>query len=147
MPISPTSRRAAPAGAARPARRPVTGRALVLGAVVVLLVVLLASPLHRYVSARAGLAQADQQRSSDQQQLSDLQAQERQLQDPAYIAQQARLRLQYALPGDTVYTVLQPGQQPGVDESPKTPTGDKRAPGDTWNRRLWGSLQAADSSP
>ncbi|MDT4943618.1 MAG: hypothetical protein QOH14_351, partial [Pseudonocardiales bacterium] len=32
----------------RPPRRAVTGRALVLGTLVVLLLVLLASPLHRY---------------------------------------------------------------------------------------------------
>ena len=37
---------------------PITGRALILGAVLVLLVVLLAAPLHRFLAARSALAQS-----------------------------------------------------------------------------------------
>jgi cell division protein FtsB len=124
-------------------RRPVTGRALVLGAVIVALVVLLASPLHRYVSARSNLQHAQQQQVLDQQQVKQLEQQNKQLDDPAYIAQQARVRLQYALPGETVYNVIRPGQQSGVDGGTTKSTAPTRAPGDTWNQRLWGSAQVA----
>ena len=125
------------------ARRPITGRALVLGAVIVALVVLLAAPLHRYVTARSSLHQAEQQRVSDQQKVKSLQQQDKQLDDPAYIASLARMRLQYALPGETVYTVVRPGDKVGVDGTTTTASAPTRAPGDTWNQRLWGSAEAA----
>ena len=132
-----------PSSRTAPARRPVTGRALVLGAVIVALVVLLAAPLHRYVSARSNLQHAQQQRIADQKQVKQLEQQNKQLDDPAYIAEQARTRLQYALPGETVYNVIRPGQRSGVDGTVTTSTQLARAPGDTWNQRLWGSAQAA----
>lgn len=111
-----------------------------------LLVVLLASPLHRYLAARSSLRQAEQESSTSQRQLDQLQGQSRQLSDPAYIEQQARIRLQYALPGDTVYTITKAGQQPGIDSTVTATTHVSRAPGDTWNRRLWGSVRSADGS-
>jgi cell division protein FtsB len=90
-------------GADRREGRPViTGRALVLGAVLIVLVVVLASPLHRYLASRGDVNQAAQQLHDDQSQLSSLKAQQAQWADPGYIQQQARARLQYALPGDTV---------------------------------------------
>jgi cell division protein FtsB len=137
-----------PADVSRPTstaspRRPVTGRALVLGAVIVALVVLLAAPLHRYISARSNLQNAQQQGVDDQRTITELQQQNTQLDDPNYIAEQARTRLQYALPGETVYNVIRPGQQEGVDGGTSKSTQPKRAPGDTWNQRLWGSAQVA----
>jgi cell division protein FtsL len=130
------------AGLAR-VRRPITGRALVLGAVIVALVVMLASPLHRYLTARSNLQHAEQQRISDQAQVKQLQQQDKQLSDPAYIESQARARLQYALPGETVYTVVRPGQKQGVDGTAAKASVPTRAPGDTWNQRLWGSAEVA----
>jgi cell division protein FtsB len=124
-------------------RRPVTGRALVLGVVIVALVVMLASPLHRYLTARSALQHAQEQRIVDQQQVKALQQQDKQLQDSAYVAAQARARLQYALPGETVYTVVRPGDKQGVDGTASTSSQPTRVPGDTWNQRLWGSAEAA----
>jgi cell division protein FtsB len=128
-------------------RRPVTGRALVLGAVLVLLVVLLAAPLHRFLAARSAVQQSVAQRDAGQRQLQQLQQLDQQLHDPAYIAQLARAHLQYALPGDTVYVVVKQGQKPTIDSSAGKSTVVSTVPGDTWNRRLWGSLQSADHSP
>ncbi len=109
-----------------------------------LLVLLLAAPLHRYLAARSAVQQADQQRRQGDAQLAQLQQQDKQLSDPAYIEQQARVRLQYALPGDTVYVVVGPGQRNSLAQ-PTTPSASSsRAPGQTWNQRLWGSVQAAD---
>ena len=111
-----------------------------------LLVVLLASPLHRYLAARSSLQHAEQQSGTSQRQLEQLQGQSKQLSDPAYIEQQARIRLQYALPGETVYTITKAGQQPGIDSTAKAAAHASRAPGDTWNSRLWGSVRSADGS-
>jgi cell division protein FtsB len=128
-------------------RRPVTGRALILGAVLVLLVVLLAAPLHRYLAARSALAQSEAARVNGQRTLNELQALDKQLSDPAYIQQQARIRLQYALPGETVYVVVQQGQKSSLSTDTSKDTVATKVAGDTWNRRVWGSLQGADHSP
>jgi cell division protein FtsB len=121
-------------------RRAVTGRALVLGALVVVLLVLLASPLHRYFNSRSDVGHAAQQLHDDQKQLADLQAQQRRWSDPGYIQQQARSRLLYAMPGDTVYVVVNPGQKSDIEKTAATPASKDVA---TWNQKLWQSVQAA----
>jgi cell division protein FtsB len=128
-------------------RRAITGRALVLGAVLVLLTVVLAPPLHRYLAARGAMQQAERQRGEDQQQLAELRQQLAQWDDPAYIEQQARDRLQYAMPGDTVYVVVRPGEKTGVGGQQQRDTEAVQIPGGTWNERLWGSVLTADSLP
>jgi len=128
-------------------RRGITGRALVLGAVLILLAVVLAPPLHRYLAARGALQQAEQQRGEDQRQLALLRHQLAQWDDPAYIEQQARDRLQFAMPGDTVYVVIRPGEKTGVGGQQQRDTQAVQIPGGTWNERLWGSVLAADATP
>ncbi|MCU1658243.1 MAG: septum formation initiator family protein [Pseudonocardiales bacterium] len=129
-----------PAGGARVPRRAVTGRALVLGTLVVLLLVLLASPLNRYFGSRGDVGHAAQQLRDDQAQLQTLQKQLAQWSDPGFIQQQARLRLQYAMPGDTVYVVVNPGQKSDIE---KTSDTGAAPPAGSWNQRLWDSVQAA----
>ncbi|HKC26474.1 MAG TPA: septum formation initiator family protein [Jatrophihabitans sp.] len=123
-------------------RRPVlTGRALVLGGVVVLLVVLLASPINRYLGSRSDLNGAAQQLQNDQRQLSQLQKQKALWSDPGYIQQQARTRLQYAMPGDTVYVVVDKGQRSDIAKTAGSPGA--QAAGRSWNSRLMDSVRAA----
>jgi cell division protein FtsB len=131
--------------AGRPPRRtrPVlTGRALVLGGVVVLLVVLLASPIHRYLGSRSGIATTAEQLRKDQHQLGDLKRQKERWSDPGYVQQQARARLQYAMPGDTVYVVVDEGQRSDIEKTAGPASTAKR--GKEWNTRLWDSVRAAD---
>jgi cell division protein FtsB len=130
--------------AARPA---VTGRALVLGTVVVVLVVLLASPLHRYFGSRGDVNGAAQQLHSDQAALTQLQQQQAQWSDPGFIEQQARSRLQYAMPGDTVYVVVGAGQSSNLNGTSDVKNTSTQPTGSTWNTRLWGSIQAAGAAP
>ena len=127
-----------PGRAARPVMTP---RALVLGALIVLFVVVLASPLHRYLHSRHDVASAARQLHDDQQALQRLSAEKAHWSDPGYVQQQARLRLQYAMPGDTVYTVA----GPGAGSSLNAPSAINRRAigGDTWTTRLWRSVQAA----
>ena len=129
-------------------RRGLTGRALMLGAVIIVLVVILAAPLHRYLSSRGAVEQAQQERRDNQAQLAKLHQQLAQWNDPAYVEQQARTRLQYALPGDTVYVVVRPGEKSDLGgAAARHDTAPVRVPGGTWNQRLWGSVVTADSAP
>ena len=122
------------------------GRRRGIGAVLILLVVVLASPVHRYVATRSALSQAEQERRANQAELVQLQKQVTQWNDPAYIAQQARARLQFAMPGDTVYVVVTPNTKPATGAAAPRDSTATRVPGDSWNQRLWGSIRAADSS-
>ena len=122
--------------------RPVlTGRALVLGGVVLLLVVLLAAPINRYLTSRREVGSAAQQLRQHRQQLAELTKQQQRWGDPGYIQQQARTRLQYAMPGDTVYVVVDKGQSSDIEQ---TSGSDLAAPpGPSWNTRLMDSLRTA----
>ena len=125
--------------AARPA---LTGRALVLGAVVVLLVVLLAAPIERFLQSRSDVGTAGRQLTNDRSQLSTLRRQQQLWSDPGYIQQQARTRLQFAMPGDTVYVVVRKGQR--SDLARTAGTVPAKAGGPAWSTRLWDSVRAAD---
>src|SRR5437868_5113827 len=126
----------------QPRRQPraVTGRALVLGTIVMVLLVLLASPLHRYFGSRSDVQHAAQQLQQDQQQLAKLNDELKKWSDPGYIQQQARARLQYAMPGDTVYIVIGPGHKTGLDDGTAK---QQVAQPPTWNQKLWQSVQVA----
>ncbi|HEU5265166.1 MAG TPA: septum formation initiator family protein [Jatrophihabitans sp.] len=123
------------------ARPVVTGRALVLGGVLVLLVVLLAAPVHRYLASRSEVQHTAQRLADDRAARTALQAQKARWSDPGYIERQARTRLQFAMPGDTVYIVVDKGQRSDIERSAGTTS--KPASGPAWNTRLWDSVRAA----
>lgn len=118
---------------------------MVLGAVIVLLALVLASPLQRYLRQRDSLAQAQHQQVSAAASVAQLQRIRQQWADPSYVQQQARARLQYARPGDTVYVVIdanRPTQDASATQSkPTTATAGQS----NWQTRAWTSLQVADA--
>ena len=128
------------------ARRPPTGlttRAAGLGLAVCALVVSAALPLREYLSNRGHISAVVAAQTAQAERVAVLQRQLTQLQDPAYIRSQARLRLHYVLPGETAYVVL----------GPKRPTGPGRTaaagatatgPQAPWYSQVWGSVKAAD---
>ena len=126
-------------------RRAVTGRALVLGTVVVLLVMLLASPLNRYFGSRGDVSNAAQQLAQDRERLAQLGKQQALWSDPGYIQLQARQRLLYAMPADTVYIVVGHGQKNEIDQTVAAPA--RPGAGLNWNAKLWNSVQRADAAP
>jgi cell division protein FtsB len=133
-----------PRPAPRRPRRAVTGRAIVLGTLVVLLIVLLASPLNRYFASRSALNGAAQQYQQDQQKLGELKTQIAKWSDPGYIERQARTRLQYAMPGDTVYVVVDRGQQNDIAKTAGAVAAHDDAT--SWNSKLWQSVTRADAA-
>jgi cell division protein FtsB len=113
----------------------------VLGALVVVMLVLLAAPLNRYFGSRGDVGRAAGQLTHDRAQLGKLKHQKSQWGDPGYIEQQARMRLQYAMPGDTVYVVVDHGAKTEIEKTSGSKVHDKV--GGTWNSRLWDSVQQA----
>ncbi len=123
--------------------RPVlTGRALVLGAIMVLLIVVLASPITRYLGSRSDVDHAAAQLQADRTELRQLTQRKQRYADPGYIQQQARDTLQYAMPGDTVYVVVDKGAKSDLAANPGT-AKSRPAKGLAWNTRLWDSVRSA----
>jgi cell division protein FtsB len=127
----------------RNSARPIlTGRALVLGAVALLLIVLLAAPVHRYLASRGQVSSAGAKLHEDRAALARQKAQNLRWSDPGYVQRQARIRLQFAMPGDTVYVVVDKGQRTMIAKSSGVHSTPARGTG--WNTRLWDSVLAAD---
>ncbi len=126
-------------------RRAVTGRALALGTIVVLLLVLLASPLNRYFASRGDVTTAAQQLQQDRERLAELHKQLALWSDPGYIQEQARSRLQYAMPGDTSYVVVNRGERNQIAATTGESASGPQAP--SWNAKLWDSVQRAGAAP
>jgi len=128
-------------------RRPqFTGRSMMITAMGLFLVVLLASPLQTYLTRRDSVAQSKQQQVQLDQQVTELQKQSAQWADPAYVEREARARLQYVRPGDTLYSVLNPDGTPR--STGRTTSGAARSTTQqgSWNSTLWSSVKAADRS-
>jgi cell division protein FtsB len=75
----------------------------------------LAYPLRGYLEQQTAERAAVAQRAALQQQITELQAQQAALEDPAYIRSEAKRRLQYVSPGDTVYVVKAPASSDSTD--------------------------------
>jgi hypothetical protein len=110
-----------------------------------LLALTLAGPLRQYVAGRQELAELAAQHDALTQRAADLQAQLDRQSDPAYIAQQARERLTYVLPGDRLVIVGDAGD-PGDTAAAPADSADPAAPV-PWYEGLLGSVAAADGDP
>lgn len=120
-------------------RRRFTSRAAVLLAVFVLLVVGLAVPFREYVEQRGRIADLQAKERTQEQKIAELKREQRRLNDPAYIEQQARERLHYAKPGEFTYVVIDPEGSAGEGARKRA-----RAEGPSWSQRLWSSVRVAD---
>ena len=123
-----------------------TTRSAVLALVLSGLVVLLAFPLHQLVAQRGQIAALERQRDAQEASVTALAAQEQELQTPAYIEMQARTRLQYVLPGEQAFIVLDPSTAPTAPvTAPRVaPVGDDDRP---WWNKLVTSADIAGAAP
>lgn len=86
----------------------VTGRAVILVTVVVALALSLALPVREFVQQRSRLSELSDRAAESRARVAELAQTRQRWDDPAYIAAQARQRLQLVLPGDVPYVVLEP---------------------------------------
>ncbi|UQX89382.1 septum formation initiator family protein [Jatrophihabitans telluris] len=130
-------------------RRPrFTGRSMVITAMALFLVVVLASPVQTYLNRRDTLAATEKQQRQLQAKVTELQHQSSQWADPAYVEREARSRLQYVRPGDTLYTVLNADGSPKAADGTNPPASGVARAGHqgSWNATLWGSVRNADAA-
>lgn len=126
---------------ARP-RTSLTGRAAVLALAVGMLVLSLAYPVRQYVAQRAEISALRAEAVAAEGRVAGLQEQQRRWADPAYVRAQARERLNYVLPGEIGYIVVDDaqgeGDRPTVGTSATVPTAEQ-----PWFTRLWTSVEEA----
>ncbi|HEY6748492.1 MAG TPA: septum formation initiator family protein [Mycobacteriales bacterium] len=131
-------------GPARRAPGGLTGRAAVLGLVVCALVLSLAYPAKEFLAQRGEIGRLQDQQRQAQARVSALEEHKRRLEDPAYVQAQARARLQYVLPGETIYVVVPPaGSAADGGTEPEAPEVTDEG---SWYGRLWGTVRTADGS-
>ena len=140
------ARRAArpPVGEQRPSRRrPLfTGRAVLLGALVLLLSLTLAGPVRQYLAGQAELVRLAAEGDALRQRARDLEDQIELQDDPAWEAREARRRLTYVLPGDRLVVVVD-GQTRGEEPGPLSPLPGS-TPQPPWYDGLLQSVEVAD---
>jgi cell division protein FtsB len=133
--------RAVPAAGVR--RRPLfSGRAALLGALVLLLALTLAGPVRQYLAGQAELARLAAEGEALDQRAEELRRELERQADPAFAERQARERLTYVLPGDRLVVVVDgravEGDAGTLDEAA---TSEDPVP---WYEGLMGSLADAD---
>ena len=107
----------------------------ILGLVLCAIALSVAFPLRSYLEQRSELAAAVAAQQDLEQQRDDLQARKVALSDPDYIAAEARRRLQYVSPGDTVFVVHAPALNTGAADAAAAGASDQ-----PWYSNLWGTL-------
>lgn len=120
-----------------------TTRAVILGLVVCALVLSLAYPVKQYLAQRSDIASLQRDNAEREKAVEDLRERKRQLTDPAYLEAQARKRLQYVMPGDTSYIVVdKSGEEPESQEDQEVTEQPKQT--GSWYSRLFDSVERAD---
>ena len=97
--------RVSSAAAAVRDRPSLTGRAVILASVVVILVVTLAVPVRELVHQRGEINALRAENAAAQARVDDLLIRQQRLKDPAYVVSLVRERLHYLLPGEIGYVV------------------------------------------
>jgi hypothetical protein len=119
---------------------------MLVTAMALLLVIVLASPLQTYLNRRDALSSSRQQRDLLNQKVAELQQQVALWNDPAYVERQARTRLQYVRPGDTLYTVIGPDGVVHSDSPGDVGAVPRAGHGTNWSTTLWSSVKNADEN-
>lgn len=134
------------AAARTPVRRNrLTGRAALLALVLCALVVALAYPMRQYIAQRSDIA--DQRRAAQRakEKVEQLREEKARWQDPQYVQTQAREHLHYVMPGETGFTVVNPGPAATDDAADHHPANAAAALR-PWYDNLWDNVDQADAA-
>ena len=124
-------------------RSTLTARAAILAVAIASVALALALPFKVWLGQRGQISALQAQTHQQEKQVADLQQQAQRWNDPAYVEQQARLRLHYAMPGEKTYVVLGKPRAHHKANATATTQPTLRGP---WYSRLWQSLEAAGHS-
>lgn len=123
-------------------RANLTARAAILAVAIATVVLAIALPFKVWISQRGQIHALQAQTRQQEQHVAQLRTDQQRWSDPAYIEQQARLRLHFAMPGETTYIVLGKSKHRRTHRAPAK-TSQQSGP---WYSRLWQSVEAAGSA-
>ena len=121
-------------------RATLTARAAILAVALASVALALALPFKVWVGQRSQIHGLQAQTKEQERRVAQLREQQARWNDPDYVKRQARVRLHYAMPGETTYVVL------GKPKTHKHKTQDApttSALTGPWYSRLWQSVEAA----
>ncbi|MFG1609867.1 septum formation initiator family protein [Actinoplanes sp. NPDC049265] len=126
-----------------PRPRAITGRATVVIAVLVALVLAYTYPLRVYLAQESQIAKMKQAQDIQRRLIAEKADEVALWSDEEYVVAQARERFYYVRPGETPLIVLNDpaGAARDAGHAPAAPAADR------WYDTLWSSVQAADSEP
>ncbi|KYH45701.1 hypothetical protein AZH51_18520 [Branchiibius sp. NY16-3462-2] len=114
-----------------------------IGALLLFLAVLLTPTVRGYLGQRSQINQAQAQVEAQEKDIAAKQGQLKQWNDPKYVQEQAKSRLGFVMPGQTLTVTVdkngQARQSAGTDVIPAKPT-------QPWYGQLWSSVQGAAAS-
>ena len=146
-PSRPVPVATAAATAEEPRRSRLTGRAAILVLVVSVLAVSYASSMRAYLQQRDQIGDLKDQIALRQASISELEREKRRWEDPAYVRQQAR-ELNFVMPGETAYVVLDEDGEPLEHETSLTdPSTVAQKPPTAWWDTAWESVELAGHPP
>ena len=122
----------------------ISGRSLLFVTVLLILAVTLAPPLQRYFAQRAQINSYGNQIASAQATLTAAQQELEKWNDPAYVAQQARVRLHYVFPGERQYQVIGAGNSASTTPQPAAPVASQIPAGLPWYSEVIASITSTN---
>jgi cell division protein FtsB len=140
-----TSRRPESSTTAETGRRTfLSGRALLIIGLFLVLIVTTAIPFKSYLDQRSRINDLQSVQDANVARIKELQNQVERWKDPAYVKAQARNRLHYVMPNEVGYIVLEADEAQAVVQNQTNDVGVRPV----WYRTLWSSLHdAADTAP
>lgn len=130
-------------------RAKMTGRAAILLLVVAVLAVSYASSVRAYLKQRSDINELNAEIADKRADVAALEEQKARLHDPAYIAQQARDRFGWVLPGEVSYRVIGTDGEVLSDggSTLSDPVQPESPPAPEWWQDVYGTVQAAGQEP
>lgn len=129
-------------------RTRLTGRAALLGLVLLFLGVSFASSLQAYLDQRATIEATKAEIAASEKAIAELEREKRRWEDEAFVKAQARQHLGYLMPGETGYQVLDENGEP------LAPVADLADPDEVikeqptpWWEDVWSSVELAGNPP
>jgi cell division protein FtsB len=126
-------------------RANVTGRAIALVVVLLILVISYASSLRVYFAQSQEIAASKAEIAERQQRIAELQAERARWDNPVYVQTEARDRLGWVVPGEVGYRVVDADGKP-LGGGQEIDNGTVSAPvtSTAWWTKLWNSVEKAD---
>lgn len=104
--------------------------------VIALLALTLVVPMRTYLAQRAEFNRLQDENAQLSQQVGDYQRRVTELNDPAYVEQQARERLQYVMPGEKPVVLTYPAREQQAADEQKA----REYAANPWYSNLWDAL-------